>query len=657
MNHDIVLLAVEAIAVYLLVLWTHSLRSRFGLGPFYALLGGVTAVMSWVTDAGIRVDVGGITFMVGSTVFYTALLLGVFVVYVFDGPRSTRISILTIAGVSILMPLIALLLELQMRIAGQTPSVFIPLPSLRINTASVLATVADLLFLAVAWEFLGRERLGLRMGLRAFLTLLGVMWLDVLLFTTGAFAGTPAYLGILGGTLLSRLALSLFASPFLYAYLAWQSRFRGAVIENRPVLAILRMVAEMRAELDDAQREIARREQAEAALRKSEELLRNMYDNAPIGIFRSTLDGRYASANPALARMLGYDSPENLIESLTDLSTQLYLDPTFRARLLEEVLATDGWVHRDQAEWRRRDGGRLLVEILIRQIFPADARTPCLEGFITDITERKRLEAETARFEAQSRQLQKNESLARLAGAVAHHFNNQLQTLLGNLEIALDLVLGNPELAPLLESAMEAGRKSAELSSLMLTYLGKTHGQEQSLDLAALCRQTLAEFQASVPDRIRLETDLPTPGPAIRGTPARLRQLFTHLLTNAREAIGEGNGTLRMGVGTASPADIPVTGRFPVDWQPGSSPYAWMEVGDTGGGIPPPDLDKIFDPFFTTKFIGRGLGLSVALGVVRMHGGGITVQSEPGRGSLFRVFLPLDSLANSPSPPPPSHPA
>ena len=177
MNRELVILIIEAMAVYVLVLWTHSLRHRAGLAPFYALLGGITAVMSWVTDAGVQVNVAGITFMVGSTVFYTSLLLGVFVVYVFDGPRATRVSILTVAGVSVMVPLIAVILHAQVKLAGHAHIDYVPMPSLRINTASVAATVADLVFLAMSWEFLGKSTPNIRLWLRAFLTLLGVMWL------------------------------------------------------------------------------------------------------------------------------------------------------------------------------------------------------------------------------------------------------------------------------------------------------------------------------------------------------------------------------------------------------------------------------------------------------------------------------------------------
>lgn len=263
MGHDVIILIIEAMVVYFLVIGSHSLRHRFGPVHFYALVGGITAIMSWVTDAGVRVEIVGITFVVGSTVFYTSLLLGVFVVYVFDGPRATRVAISTIIGVSIMVPLIAVALNFQTKLMGNASLAYVPLPSLRINAASVAATLVDLIFLAMAWEFFGKPNLNLNLWLRAFLTLLGVMWLDVLLFTTGAFAGSPAYLSIMTGSLISRFVISLFAFPFLYGYLYWQSRKAGIAIENRPVLAILRQVAEIKRELSLAQQEIERRKVAE----------------------------------------------------------------------------------------------------------------------------------------------------------------------------------------------------------------------------------------------------------------------------------------------------------------------------------------------------------------------------------------------------------
>lgn len=263
MNQQLLILISEAVAVYFLVLYAHSLRSKLGLAHFYALIGSLTAVMVWTTDAGVRVEILGMSLMVGSTVFYTALLLSVFVVYVFDGPRATRIAISTIIGVSIMVPVVTMILHLQIHLAGDRQVSYFPPQSLRVYAASLFAAFADLVFLAMAWEFLGKPKLKVRLWMRAFLTLLGVMWLDVILFSTGAFLGSPDYFQIMSGTFVSRFVVSVFVFPFLYLYLAWQNRKCGMELEHRPVLAILKEVTEVRLELGLAQQEIERRKQLE----------------------------------------------------------------------------------------------------------------------------------------------------------------------------------------------------------------------------------------------------------------------------------------------------------------------------------------------------------------------------------------------------------
>jgi uncharacterized PurR-regulated membrane protein YhhQ (DUF165 family) len=268
-NQPLLLLIVEALSVYFMVLWAHSLRHRFGRVHFYAMIGGLTAVMSWVTDAGMKVVVGGITFYVGSTVFYTSLLLGVFVIYVFDGPRITRIMISTIVGVSAMVPLISMVLHFQNALIMGDSLAEVPMPSLRINLASVITTLIDLVFLAIVWEILGQRNFKVKLWLRTFLTLLGVMWLDVWLFTTGAFFGTSLYWSILQGNLISRFVISVLAFPMLYGYIYIQSRRKDVNLENRPVLSILRQIAEISEELSLAQEEILRRTAAEEALQKA----------------------------------------------------------------------------------------------------------------------------------------------------------------------------------------------------------------------------------------------------------------------------------------------------------------------------------------------------------------------------------------------------
>jgi uncharacterized PurR-regulated membrane protein YhhQ (DUF165 family) len=269
MNTEVLILILEAVLVYFLVLWSHSLRHHFGPVYFYALIGGLTAVMSWVTDTGMAVSAFGMTFYIGSTVFYTSLLLGVFVIYVFDGPRITRVMISTIVGVSAMVPLIAMFLHMQNALISDIPLQNVPIPSFRINAASIFSTLVDLIFLAMVWEFLGKHHLKLKLGTRTFLSLLGVMWLDVLLFSTLAFAGTPDYLAIMKATLVTRLIVTVVAFPMLYIYINLQQRRKDVTIENRPVLSILKQIADIEEELTEAQAEIQRRIEAETRLQQA----------------------------------------------------------------------------------------------------------------------------------------------------------------------------------------------------------------------------------------------------------------------------------------------------------------------------------------------------------------------------------------------------
>lgn len=273
MVSQILVLACEAIAIYFLVLFAHSLRGRFGLAHFHALMGTLTAITVWSTNAGVRVDFPGISLIVGSTVFYTALLLGVFVVYVFDGPRATRVTISTIIGVCIIVPLITSALHWQIQLTGNAQVPYFPPQSLRDCVAGILTSIADLVFLAIAWEFLGKQRFNMPLWLRAMLTLLGVMTLDVFLFSTGARFGAADYFQVMAGTFLTRVAVCMVAFPFLYSYLKWQNRKYGLEIANRPVLAILLEVTEVRRELNRAQEEIERRKELE---KHNEELIESL---------------------------------------------------------------------------------------------------------------------------------------------------------------------------------------------------------------------------------------------------------------------------------------------------------------------------------------------------------------------------------------------
>ena len=266
-----------------------------------------------------------------------------------------------------------------------------------------------------------------------------------------------------------------------------------------------------------------------------------------------------------------------------------------------------------------------------------------------EISERKRAEAEKEELEAANRQLQKAESLGRMAGAIAHTFNNQLSVVIGNLELALtDMPSGGP--VDRLSAAMQAAQKAAAVSGQMLTYLGQSHGKSELFDLSAACRRSLPILRAVLPGKVALETDLPSPGPVVSANANQIQQVVTNLVTNAWEAVGEKGGSIHLAVKTVLRADIPSVHCYPVHWQPQVPAYACLELADAGSGIADKEIENLFDPFFSSKFAGRGMGLAMVMGIVKAHGGAVTVESQVGRGSTFRVFLPVSEEVVPPQP-------
>ncbi len=444
------------------MLGAHSLRHQFGLAPFYALLGGITAVMSWVTDAGVLVQVSGITFLVGSTVFYTSILLGVFVVYVFDGPKATRIAISTVIGVSAMVPLIALVLHLQMRLMGSAPLGYVPVPSLRINTASVLATLMDLIFLAVSWEFFNTRLGRLHPALRAFLTLPGVMWLDVILFNVGAFAGRPGFLATLAGTLISRAIVSLFAAPLLWLYLAWQNGKQGVEMARRPLLAIVHRITEMEEQLDLAQREIALRIETEKELRLSRERLALALEVSQAGVFEHDLQllGE-PHLSPRWLALHGFaeDDPPGPGELRERIEKVIHPDDlaAFR-RAYQDLMSGESSAYEIEYRVRGPEGGWVDLIAYGRALSSdLEKRTSRVVGIALDITARKKAER-------LSRERAKLEGAMAMAGAACHELNQPLQVLFGHADLLAAGCEGQPETTRRVEIILEQLSRLREIT-------------------------------------------------------------------------------------------------------------------------------------------------------------------------------------------------
>jgi two-component system, cell cycle sensor histidine kinase and response regulator CckA len=375
----------------------------------------------------------------------------------------------------------------------------------------------------------------------------------------------------------------------------------------------------------------------EAALEASRARYFDLYDVAPVGYFTISEAGLILEANLTAATLLGVARAALVKQPLTRFLAPEDQDSYYLHR--KRLFAT-GVPQVLDLRLRRDDGTEFWARLEATTARDTNGVAEVCRAVVSDITDRKRIEDERLRFERELQQAQKIESLARMAGAIAHHFNNQLAVVMSNLELSMGAPAAT---AGYLANAMLATRKAAEVSGLLLTYLGQSSGNHAPLDLSETCGRSLPMLRAAMPKHVFLDTDLPTPGPAVNGNPNQLQLMLTNLVTNAWEAAGDLEARIHVTVKTVSDADIPTAHRFPVGWKPRKQAYACLEVTDTGCGIEAEEIDKIFDPFFTNKFTGRGLGLPVVLGILHAHSGGLVVESRCGRdsGSAFRVYLPV----------------
>jgi len=282
-----------------------------------------------------------------------------------------------------------------------------------------------------------------------------------------------------------------------------------------------------------------------------------------------------------------------------------------------------------------------------------DKATGMLSGvieYVRDITQRTLMEKERQRLEEQMKQTQKLESLGVMAGGIAHEFNNLLMGVLGNADLALeDLTEASPA-RQCVREIRKTGRRAAELTKQMLAYSGRGRLAIEAINLGALIEEMDSLLRASISKKATLEYDFSADPPTVEGDASQLRQLIMNLVTNASEAIeeraseGDSGGVIHIRAGVMRASREYLADSYVDDGLP-AGPYVFLEVRDTGCGMDKDTQARIFDPFFTTKFVGRGLGLAAALGIVRGHRGAMRVESEPGHGSLFQALIPCAGAA------------
>jgi PAS domain S-box-containing protein len=388
--------------------------------------------------------------------------------------------------------------------------------------------------------------------------------------------------------------------------------------------------------------EIAERKRAELALRESEERYRQIARCVPDLIWTMDLSGRFTYANSAVERTHGYTVEEFLKLNFRDTSSPK--TAATHAAMIEKELAEAASPQYDrntirtfESEELRKDGSALLVEVSAVFLWSDDGKPAGIIGTTRDITERKRAQEEKEKLEAQLFQAQKMESVARLAGGVAHDFNNMLGVIIGRAEMALDTDISNDGLRRNLHEILKAGQRSADLTRQLLAFARKQTAVPKILDLNDTISGMLKMLHRLIGEDIDL---LWIPGLDlwnVKIDPSQVDQILANLAVNARDAIsGVGAITLRT---ENVVIDDPNRAENP-EFVPGD--YVLLSVSDTGAGMSKEVLEKVFEPFFTTKELGKGtgLGLSTIYGIVKQNDGYIYVASQPGKGTTFKLYLP-----------------
>ncbi len=383
--------------------------------------------------------------------------------------------------------------------------------------------------------------------------------------------------------------------------------------------------------------DISQRVSMEESLRQSEETLDRIFQLSPDPISLTRIsDGVFIQVNEAMLQQSGYAREEVIGRSVLDLG--LWMDLDSRNALVTEILDKREVSNRE-SRMRSKDGH--LRSVLISARLLQVRKDLCMLTITRDITERHRMEQAL-------RQVLKAESLNLMAGGIAHDFNNHFQVLQGNLEILGSMPLPDPRGGKAVQEALEVLGRASGLSRKLLDFTGRGFRMSTAVEVGACVREALARLEELGLDPGRVRPEVSESLPRVEGDTDQLVQVLLALLANALEAMGERSVPVHLRVGHGVGADM---SSLSGTWiHPFAQPsFVAFEVQDQGPGMDPDTLVCAFDPFFSTKAQGRGLGLSAALGIVKAHGGGLLVRSEPGQGCCFQVFLPVHGQVPAPA--------
>jgi PAS domain S-box-containing protein len=370
--------------------------------------------------------------------------------------------------------------------------------------------------------------------------------------------------------------------------------------------------------------DITERKQAEQKLLEQANLL-NLAQDA---IMVRGMDDRIEFWNSGAEHLYGWSAEEVRGQPSSD-----FLDYEKPVKILAErtLLETGAWS--GECRHLTKQGGAVIVRSRWTLVRDEDGRPKAKLIITTDVTEQKKLETHLLRA-------QRLESIGTLASGVAHDLNNILTPIL----MCTEVLKRNPaqeDLPPLISMIEESARRGANVVKQVLTFARGIEGERVVIKPVHLIEEMIDIARETFPKTIEILSRYPNDLWSIKGDPTQLHQVLLNLSVNARDAMVNG-GRLTLGAENFDVDESYAT------MMPGAKPgpHVMLRVADTGRGMPQATIDKIFDPFFTTKEVGKGtgLGLSTTLGIVKSHGGFISVESEPSKGTTFKVFLPVAAI-------------
>lgn len=386
--------------------------------------------------------------------------------------------------------------------------------------------------------------------------------------------------------------------------------------------------------------DVTERKAAEEALRASEVRFRSLLQNvSSVAVWSFNLDGRVQYWNKASENLYGYTEEEALGCNTLDLMFPPETRPEIARANLEKIVATGEPMPLSELSLVRKDGS--LVSVISSRAIVKTPDRPCeFFCFDIDITERKRLEAQLLRT-------QRMESIGTLASGVAHDLNNILAPII----LSADLLRNASSPAAresLVETIETCAQRGAHIVNQVITFARGAKGEKTTLQLRHLVNEMEKIIRETFPRNIAISNYVSCDLWPVKGNATQIHQVLLNLCINARDAMS-GGGTLQISADNQK-VDANFAAMTP-DAKPGC--YAVLEISDTGTGMAHEVIGKIFDPFFTTKEVGKGtgLGLSTVIGIVRGHGGFVTVESEVGSGTTFKVYLPADKKEVAADPP------